>query len=77
MPRGVRANTPVWICRPALSGIHGPPERFAKTKQFEAFAVALDQIERLGGDPTNLLVEVTWGSDGIAYEVAEFPSGAG
>lgn len=55
--------------------IHGPPEGFTKVEQLEAFAVALDQIERHGGDPTNLLVEVAWGAEGIAYEVAEFPPG--
>ncbi len=56
--------------------IHGPPEGFAKAEQLEAFAVALDQIERHGGDATNLLVEVVWAADGISYEVAEFPPGA-
>ena len=46
-------------------------------EQLDAFAVALDLIERHGGDATNLLVEVAWDADGIAYEVAEFPPGAG
>ena len=57
--------------------IHGPPKGFAKAEQLEAFAVALDQIEQHGGDATNLLVEVVWAADGILYEVAEFPPGAG
>ncbi len=51
------------------------PRAFAKAEQLEAFAVALDQIERHGSDATNLLVEVVWAADGIAYEVAEFPPG--
>jgi len=53
--------------------IHGPPEGFTKVEQLEAFAVALDQIERHGSDATNLLVEVVWAADSIAYETAEFP----
>ena len=57
--------------------IHGPPEGFAKAEQLEAFAVALEQIERRGDDATNLLVEVVWAADGISYEVVEFPPGAG
>ena len=42
----------------------------------EASAVALDLIEQHGSDATNLLVEVVWASDGIGYEMAEFPPGA-
>ena len=57
--------------------IHGPAEGFTKAEQLEAFAVALDQIEQHGSDATNLLVEVVWAAEGIAYEVAEFPPGAG
>ena len=53
--------------------IHGPPEGFAKAEQLEAFAVALDQIELHGGDATNLLVEVVWAVDRIAFDVVEFP----
>ena len=53
--------------------IHGPPKGFAKVEQLEAFAVALDQIERYEGDATNLLVEVAWATDNIAYEIADFP----
>jgi len=53
--------------------IHGPSEGFTKVEQLEAFAVALDLIERHESDATNLLVEVTWAADGIHYEVAEFP----
>lgn len=56
--------------------IHGPPDGFAKAEQLEAFGIALDQIERHGGDATNLLVEIAWAADGISYEVAEFPPGA-
>ena len=56
--------------------IHGPPEGFTKAEQLEAFVVAIDLIERHGSDATNLLVEVVWAADGIAYEVVEFPSGA-
>ena len=56
--------------------IHGPPEGFTKAEQLEAFAVALDLIEQHGSDATNLLVEVVWATDGIGYEVAEFPPGA-
>lgn len=56
--------------------IHGPPEGFTRAEQLEAFVVALDLIEQRGGDATNLLVEVVWAADGIAYEVAEFPPGA-
>ena len=50
--------------------IQGPPEGFTKAEQLEAFAVALNQIEQHGSDATNLLVEVVWAADGIAYEVA-------
>ena len=56
--------------------IHGPPEGFTKADQLEAFVVAIDLIERHGSDATNLLVEVVWAADGIAYEVVEFPPGA-
>ena len=66
-----------WTCTRALNCVHGPPEGFARAEQLEAFAVALDQIERHGGDTTNLLVEVAWAADGITYKVAEFPPGAG
>ena len=54
--------------------IHGPPEGFTKTEQLEAFATALDLIEQHGNDATNLLIEVTWAIDGIAYEMAAFPA---
>ncbi len=56
--------------------IHGRPEGFTQIEQLEAFAVALDLIEQNGNDATNLLVEVVWAVDGIAYDVAEFPPGA-
>jgi hypothetical protein len=54
--------------------IHGPAEGFTKAEQVEAFAVALDLLERHGGDATNLLVEVMWSVEGLHYEMAEFPS---
>lgn len=53
--------------------VHGPPEGFTKIEQLEAFSVALDTIEQREGDPTNLLIEVTWRPDGILCEVADFP----
>ena len=56
--------------------LHGPAEGFAKAGQLEAFEVALDQVAVLGGDATNLLVEVVWSADAITFEVAEFPPGA-
>ena len=57
--------------------IQGPAAGLAKLEQKEAFAVALDQIELLGGDATNLLVEVDWAADRIAFSVAEVPPAAG
>lgn len=53
--------------------IHGPVEGFTKAEQLEAFAVALDLLDARDGDPTNLLIEVTWVETGIAYEVIDLP----
>ena len=59
-----RANTPESSCtRPGLVCLHGD-DGFDVDGQLDAFGVALDEITALpGGDPTNLLIEVTWQSD--------------
>ncbi len=53
--------------------IHGPSDGFRKEQQLEAFSVALDLIEAADGDPVNLLIEITWSTDGIDFEVVDFP----
>lgn len=53
--------------------LHGPPEGFTKPQQEEAFALALAEIDALGGDPINLLIEIEWSATQITIEVVEFP----
>jgi Domain of unknown function (DUF5615) len=54
--------------------LHGPTGGFTQAQQIEAFAVALDVIEaEAGGDPVTLLIEITWGADGIDYALFDLP----
>jgi hypothetical protein len=53
--------------------LHGATRGLSKQQQLEVFAVALDLVERHGGEATNLLIEITWRSDGITREAIDFP----